>query len=320
MRHVRVPFAIGRPGARPFDVVGFGQNSVDLLTVVAEFPEPNSKQRLQRFTRLPGGEIATAMVACGRLGWSARYVGSFGSDDLGTMARECLVREGVDVSAGRIVPGATNRFAVILVDARTGDRTVLWDRHPALTLTPADMVAEVVTSGRMLLVDCQDTPAAGQAARIAHEAGIPTVIDVERVRPGTADLLQHIDAIVAAQSFPTEFTGYEDLGRALEAMAREFGTPVVAVTLGESGSLARCAGREIRTLGFPIACVDSTGAGDAFRGGFVAGCLLTPDGDIEDVLQYANAVAALNCRALGAMTALPRAADVAQLLQSRSPM
>ncbi len=105
------------------------------------------------------------------------------------------------------------------------------------------------------------------------------------MRPGIGDLLQHIDAIIAAQDFPTALTGHEELGRALEAMAREFGAPLVCVTLGEEGSLARCSGREIRTPAFPVDCVDSTGAGDVFRGAFAAACLRQPDGDIEDVLE-----------------------------------
>jgi sulfofructose kinase len=60
--------------------------------------------------------------------------------------------------------------------------------------------------------------------------------------------------------------------------------------------------------------VDTTGAGDAFRGGFAAGCLRSPDGSIEDALAYANAVAALNCRALGARGGLPTAGEVDDLL------
>ena len=99
-----------------------------------------------------------------------------------------------------------------------------------------------------------------------------------------------------------------------EAMAREFEAPLVCMTLGEEGSLARVAGREIRTPAFAVDCVDSTGAGDAFRGGFAAACLLSPDADLEDVLRYANAVAALNCRALGARGGLPTADEVNRLL------
>ena len=315
---MRIPFAIPTPGSRPFDVAGFGLNSIDLVAVVAEYPVSNTKQRLQRFARLPGGQIGTAMATCATLGWRARYVGSFGDDDLGALSRESLTALGVDISASRTLAGATNQFAVILVDARSGERTVLWDRHPALNMEPSDVPQDAVTSGRLLVVDCHQTAAAARAARYAREAGIPTIIDVERVRPGIADLLQHIDVIVAAEAFPAALTGYEDPGRALEVIARDFGASVVCMTLGSAGSLTRCHGREIRTPPFSVDCIDSTGAGDVFRGAFAAGCLAMPDGELEDVLRYANAAAALNCRALGSRGALPTADEVEQLMLGRA--
>ena len=313
---MRIPFRIPT-AARRFDVVGLGENSIDLVAVVADYPTSNTKQRLQRFARHPGGQIATALAACARLGWRASYIGRFGDDELGRQARESLIAVGVDTESAPSVPGTTNQFAVILVDARTGERTVLWDRHPALAIEPADVSARAVTAGRVLMLDCVDTAASTQAARIARQAGIPTVLDVEKVRPGVIDLLQQIDAIIAAQDFPTALTGHEDLGRALDALARESNAPFVCVTLGAEGSLARCGGREIRTPAFPVDCVDSTGAGDVFRAAFVAGCLRGPDGDLEDVLTYANAAAALNCRALGARGALPNPDEVEQLLMVR---
>lgn len=311
---MRIPFSLPAQGARSYDVVGVGENSVDLVAVVAAFPTPNSKQRLQRFAQLPGGQIATAVAVCARLGWRARYLGSFGDDPLGVLSRESLSAHGVDLSAARIVAGATNRCAIVLVDARSGERTVLWDRPPDLAMTPAHVPREVVTSGRLLIVDCHDAAASEWAARQAKAAGVPTIVDVETVHPGIGNLLQHIDAIIAAQEFPAALTGQEDLGRALETMGREFSARLVCVTLGTEGSLAWCDGREIRTPAFPVDCVDSTGAGDAFRGGFAAACLRMPEGELEDVLLYANAVAALNCRALGARGSMPTADEVGQLL------
>ena len=294
-------------------MVGFGRNSIDFLTVVAEHPAPNSKQRLQRFARLPGGEIATAMAACARLGWRACYVGRFGDDDLGVQARASLVEAGVDVTAAETVLDATNQFAVILVDARSGDRTVLWDRHPALTMTAADVSPAVITSGRVLIVDCSDTAAAAQAAKYAREAGIPSIIDVEKVRPGIGDLLQQIDAIIAAESFPTALTGHEDLGRALEVIGREFGAAVVTATLGDKGSLSWCAGREIRTPPFAVDCVDTTGAGDVFHGAFCYAVLQAMS--TAEALEFSNAMAALNCTALGARGGIRELAEVRALLR-----
>ena len=314
---MRLGLNILRAEDRPFDVVGFGLNSVDLLAVVAEHPAVNTKQRLQRVTRLPGGQIATAMVTCGRLGWRTSYVGTFGGDELGTLSRQSLIEAGVDVGASRTIATATNQFAIILVDARSGARTVLWDRHPDLTWEPGDVPEDAVTRGRLLLVDCHETASATQAAKYAREAGVPTVVDVEKVRPGIADLLHQIDVIIAAQDFPCALTGHEDLGRALAEMAHEFGARVVCATLGEHGSLARCGGREIRTPAFQVDCVDTTGAGDVFRGAFIAACLKSPEADVEDILEYANAVAALNCRALGARGGLPTPAEVDGLLGAR---
>jgi sulfofructose kinase len=230
------------------------------------------------------------------------------------VSRESLEREGVDISASRTVKGASNQFAMVIVDGRTGERTVLWRRHPALAMQPEDVPESAVTSGRLLMVDCHDTAAATAAARYARASGLPTIVDVEKVRPGVEELLRHIDAIIAAQTFPSEFTGHGDPGRAMAALAREFDAPVVCMTLGAEGSLALCQGREIRTPSFRVDCVDTTGAGDAFRGGFAAACLRAPGGTLEDALKYANAVAALNCRAIGARGSLPTAAEVDELL------
>jgi len=313
---VRIPFRVPPRADRPFDVVGFGLNSIDYLAVVAEHPACDSKQPLQRFARLPGGEMATAMTACAKLGWAARYIGSFGDDDLGRVSRESLIEAGVSIEGSRTVSGAKNQFAVILVEAGSGRRTICWDRDPALIMEPAAVPLAAVVSGRLLVVDAVQTAAATTAVRAARAAGIPTVIDIDKVRPGTSELLGSIDAIIAAESFLPEFTGLDDLGRALDEVAREFAAPLVCATLGAEGSLARIHGREIRTRGFAVDTVDTTGAGDAFRGGFASACLAYPEGEIEDVLAYANAVAALNCGALGARGGLPTRSEVGRLLST----
>jgi sulfofructose kinase len=312
---VQIPFSLLDRVARPFDVLGLGQNSVDLVSVVGAFPRSNTKHRIEKFGRLPGGQVASAMVCCARLGWRSRYVGRFGNDELGHVGLTSLEQEGVDVSAAETVEART-RFAMVIVDGRTGDRTVLWDRDPALALRPGDVAGEVWTSARVLHVDCEDIPAATTAARAARASGALTVIDVEAVLPGVPALLRHIDVIIASEGLPERLTGHHDTGTALSAMAREYGPAVACVTLGASGSLAICQGREIRTPAFEVPVVDSTGAGDAFRGGFISGYLQAGmEADVADVLTYATAVAALKCRSLGARDGLPRAADVEQFLR-----
>ena len=119
-----------------------------------------------------------------------------------------------------------------------------------------------------------------------------TIVDVEKVRPHIGELLAHIDAIIAAEQFPGEHTGYPVDGPGARGPGGRVRRAARVRNPRKEGSLARCGGREIRTPAFPVQCVDSTGAGDAFRGGFAAGCLRAPEGEVEDVLSFANAVAA----------------------------
>jgi sugar/nucleoside kinase (ribokinase family) len=308
---MRLPLTLPASTSRAVDAAALGENSLDLLVVVPEHPARNSKQMMLQLSHRPGGQCATAMVACARLGWRARYIGHFGDDPNGRSGIESLELEGVDVTFARTIPGATSQTAVILVDATTHDRTVLWHRHPALAVTPADVRAESVASARVLLVDGQDTAAATRAAAFARAAGTRTVIDIERVRPGTENLLKEIDVIIASEGFPPELTGIPATGAALRAMFDEFRPALACVTLGEAGSLAICAGREIRTPAFRVDAVDTTGAGDAFRGGFIAGWLKGGEHtDLDDTLRYASAVAALKCRVLGAREGIPRQVEV----------
>ena len=312
---MRMPIGLPAPADHRFDAVGFGLNMTDLLVVVERFPRPDSKQPIRRHAYSPGGQAASAMVACARLGWRARYVGCFGDDDNGRRGRSSLAAEGVDIAACRVAPATRNGMSVILVDEGTGERTVLWARDPGLKLRAEDGEPAAVCAGRVLLVDCHETAAATTAAREARRAGIRTVVDVEHVRDGIDTLLAEIDVIVAAQDLPAALTGRDSPGAALRAIRDAYRPALVCVTLGPEGSLALIGDVEVRTPGFRVPVVDSTGAGDVFRGGFISGWLRGGDGaEVEDVLRYANAAAALKCRGLGAREASPTPAEVDALL------
>ncbi len=308
---IRLPPRIGRP----VDVVGFGENSIDLVAVVPRHPDRNSKVAVRDWQELPGGQIASAMAACARLGCRTRYVGRFGNDARGDVGLQSLEREGVDTAFSQRVPGVASRACVILVDERNGERTVVFHRDPRLALPPAALPADAIRDGRVLLVDATDLAAATRAADIARESGIPVIADVDTVVPGIDALLSGVDIVIAAEAFPAAFIGVGDTGAALNALAAALPrAAVVCVTLGKEGSLARCDDREVRTPGFTVECLDSTGAGDVFRAGFVAAWVRGGDtAELEDVLRYANAAAALSCRGLGARSA-PFASDVERIL------
>lgn len=306
---MNLPLRLPSQESRAFDVVGLGEASLDLVAVTRGWPVASSKQALEQFTMVPGGQTATAVVAAARLGWRARFVGAFGDDDFGARVMGALEAEGVEVTAVRR-PGMSSRFAVVLVDAASGDRTILERRDARLALDDADVDGDVFTSGRILLVDATDVTSAIRAARAARAAGVRTIVDVESPVRGLDGLLAHIDVLITAGSFPMAYTGASSVSEGLKGIAERFRPALTVATLGRDGSLAWCQNREIRTPAHPVAAVDTTGAGDAFRGGFAAGWLSLGDApDVERLLAYANRVAGLNCRAVGAQTALPGRGD-----------
>jgi len=314
---MRLPLELLPAEAKRFDLVAFGENSLDMVVSLAEAPRLSGKMPMSAYSELPGGIAATAAAACARLGWRSRYIGSFGDDRQAESVRAALVAASVDVSASRHARAA-NRFAVVLVDIPSGSRTVIERREANLDWPPGELDLDAMTSGRVLLVDSTDIPAATAAARGARSRGIVTVVDIEQASGGADSLLNEIDVIIAAESFPAAYTGRPEPGEALHELVKKFRPAIAVVTLGASGSLAVCQGHEIRTPGFQVPVLDTTGAGDAFRGGFVAGLLEAGTASVEHLLEYANAVAACNCRQFGAQGGLPTKTDVDALLTGRS--
>jgi sugar/nucleoside kinase (ribokinase family) len=294
------------------DLVTLGENSLDFVAVAGADRAVGGKQRLRAFDVFPGGQTATAAVAGVRLGLRARYVGAFGSDEWGRRSRSALDEAGVEVVAVEH-RDAPSRVAVVVVDA-DGDRHVLEHRDARLCIDP--IPAGAIESARTLIVDATDVAAAQAAARRARAAGVSAIVDVDRVDDDVHALLDLIDVIVVPASFLDAATGVSAPGAALERLAAsQPSASAVVVTLGEEGSLARAQGREVRTPAYRVGVVDTTGAGDAFRGGLAAAWIrLGPGAPIDDVLRYANATAALNCRAVGAQTALPTWAEVEELV------
>jgi ribokinase/sulfofructose kinase len=294
------------------DVVTLGENSLDVMAVMGPDQELAGKRRLSSLMLMPGGQAATAAVGCVRLGLTARYIGALGDDDWGSRVERGLRESGVEVAAV-LHPGRSSRVAVILVDAH-GERTVLEYRDPILRIDPVPHGA--IEEGRVLLVDATDVAAARAAVDRARIAGIPSLVDVDRIVTGTQDLLRHIDVIIAPAPFVNEATGLPSLGAGLAALAAECPrASAVIATMGADGSLALANGRECRSHGFVVDVVDTTGAGDAFRAGFASAWVLLGAGaELENVLAFANATAALNCQQVGAQTGLPTREAVERLV------
>jgi len=302
-------------GDKTFDVVGFGENVVDRVCVVAAFPHFDTKSEILHHEVLAGGQVATALAFLSRLGLRGKYIGKVGADELGRMSLESLRQENIDTSSVLVAPGARNQYSLIIIDQESGERTILWERDPRLNFEEAELNRLDICAGRILYLDGKDPESALRAATWAQEEGIPVVIDLDKVVARCDQLLPLIDFLIVSENFPRELTGIDDPIRSLAAL-RQHCPGFIAVTLGAEGAMAIVGNSCIRFPAYSVQAIDTTGAGDIFRAAFVYGLL--QNWSLEKIMTFANAAAGLNCTRLGARGDLPSLAEVLTFMSSQN--
>ncbi len=208
-------FPLTLPAAKPFDAVGFGLNAVDHLIVVPEYPAFDTKMRLLDHKQSAGGQTASAMVALRRLGLRTAYAGRFGSDAEGLFGLQTLKDDYVNVDFEEVVEGARNQIAFITIDARSGERTIVWDRDDRLAYKPEEAPREFGSLGKVLHLDGHDPPACARVAQDARKAGTIVSADIDNVYEGLPELLPLIDIMIGSKEFPRRVTGISDEREAL---------------------------------------------------------------------------------------------------------
>ena len=295
-----------------WDVVGIGESSVDEVYRLPSAPGPNVKVPISSRQIRYGGQVATTLATCASFGLRPTLVGTLGEDDHAAGLRDTLERRGVNTT--HLIPRrARHRHALILVDERTGDRTVLWERDARLSLEVSDVPRDLVSGARLLHVDDLDADAAIEAASVARAAGIPVTSDIDRVTDQTEALIAAVTIPIFAEHVPTRLTGEADSERALRKL-RGSHAGMLCVTLGARGSRLLEGNQLYRVPAPRVAALDATGAGDVFRGAFI--CALLRGDRPAEILRFANAAAALSCTSEGALDSVPTLSEVEEFLRT----
>lgn len=302
------------PKSSKVDLVGVGLNATDTLIPLPQFPAPGSKVEYSSARILPGGQVATTVVACQHWGLRTRYVGKLGDDDAAALHRREFSRAGVEAQLVS-VPECSSPQSLILVDA-SGERTVLCRRDERLILQPHDLNREWIIKARALHVDGHDTAAATLAAHWARDADVITIADLDEAYPGVEELLDNIDYLIVSRNFPGQITGEPHLEDALRLMHKHYGCILTAATLGEEGVLAWDGKRFLHAAAFHVPVVDTTGAGDIFHAGFIYSLL--QNWPLQRQLDFACAAAALNCTAVGARGGIAPLTAIEELMTTGS--
>lgn len=305
--------ALRAPTRGGVDVVGLGEISLDRRIAVSRLPLAGGKQTSRGDEKLPGGQVATALLGCARLGLRTAFLGAVGDDASAKTVLAPLIEAGVNVANVQTLADGATRQAWVLVEVGNGERSVIEKRDEGVRIDTARLDRELICGARALLIDATDPDAALWAARTARSAGVAVFLDADRPSRATENLLPWVDFPVVSQQFA------EGIGSGLSSLAGlrsllEAGAAAAVVTLGERGALALDANGKFESAAFEIVPADTTGAGDAFHAGWIAAALAGED--LESGLRMANATAALNCGAQGAQGGLPTLDVLTSFLRS----
>lgn len=298
-------------------LVIYGDVLAEISAQVADFPRPGADAIVHDLAILPGGSAANCAVVAARLGASVKFVGMAGDDDFGQMVRRALATDGVDLSALRQADGPT-ATVIALVDG-SGERTFLSFRGAAASVPYGPLPDAILRPGDWLHVSGYSfqTPHSRQTARslmaTAREAGAtvsldPSYLFARQVAAEYPDALTGLDYLFPSAVEAALMTGTEDPAQAAERL-RAKGIETVLLKLGSEGCLIASEGGLSEVPAYPPEhVVDTTGAGDAFAGGFAAATLrgCSP----EDAARVGNAAAAMVISEVGGQTAAPTLSEL----------
>jgi sugar/nucleoside kinase (ribokinase family) len=262
-----------------------------------------------------GGLTATALVACARLGARCEVFSLLGDDHTGDAVIAGLRDEGVDTSGVARTAGGQSPVSFIHVDQETGDRTIF--HHAGSGLVGAALPdVGAIAQYDALLIDNYYLDLAIAAAKIARDHSVPVVADVTTSFKAF-ELLRYVDVLITPEEFAGNLGKAGDVAGALKAI-HELGPDTAILTRGAEGYVY--SSPDSRGIGkaFKVDVVDTTGAGDAFHGGFAYG--IARGWDTARSAEFAAAVAAIKCTKEGGRTGLPSLAQTHEFLREKGSL
>jgi ribokinase len=273
------------------------------------------------FAMGPGGKGSNQTVAAARAGTAVTFITKLGKDNFGDAALAMYAREGVDVRAEQVSDNSTGA-AYIFVQEGTGANSVLVVAGAAGTITPADVEKNrgAIESAAVFMTQLeQPIPAAMRGLELAKTAGTITILNPAPAAPLDDAIYKLCDYVTPNESEATILTGIEVVDvasarKAGDALLRK-GVGTALITLGGQGSLLHRADSSIHIPVFSVGkVVDTTGAGDAFNGGFAAA--LARGETPEMAARFGSATAGISVTRPGTAPSMPMRAETEALLKS----
>jgi ribokinase len=274
----------------------------------------------QGFKDGPGGKGSNQAIAAARAGADVRMITRIGRDTFGEMAQKAWAADAVDTSAVAIDDALPTGAAFIFVSTETGNNAIIVESGAAAKLSPADVTAAeaVIASSRVLITQFEqpvETAIAGLT--LARRHGVITILNPAPAVPADKAIYALCDYVTPNETEAATITGLKVEADALAA-AKAFlamGARNALITLGEKGAFLHGEAGTAMVPAFRVAnVVDTTGAGDAFNGGF-ATALAEGKSPLE-AIRFGSATAALSVQKPGTAPSMPTRAEIEALLSS----
>ena len=270
----------------------------------------------------PGGKGSNQAVAAAKVGGNVSFLSKLGKDPFADMALNTWAAAGVKPRVQQSAASYTGA-AYIFIEEATGNNAIIICPGIAATISEADIEAErgLIEGAKVFVTQLeQPMPAALRALQIARAAGVTTILNPAPAAPLTDEMLALCDYLTPNETETEELTGIkvqsvEDAARAADALlARGVGTAII--TLGERGAYFHSpTRRELVPIFVAGPVVETTGAGDAFNGGFAAA--LSRGEDPVQAVIYGSAVAGISVTRPGTAPSMPNREEVEELLARR---
>lgn len=267
-----------------------------------------------------GGKGSNQAVSAARSGAKVTFISKLGKDNFGDAALAMYAREGMSVLAEQVTGNSTGA-AYIFVQNGTGSNAIIVVPGAAGTISPADVErhAEAIRGAAVFVTQLeQPIPAATRALDIAKSAGTITILNTAPAAPLDDGIFRLCDYVTPNESEATGITGVAvtDIATARKAgdVLLKKGAGAALITLGGQGALLHTASKSVHIPVFSVGkVVDTTGAGDAFNGGFAAA--LARGEEPEAAARFGAAVAGISVTRPGAASSVPRLEETLALLK-----
>ena len=286
-------------------VVGVGNVAYDNLCIIEDYPKEDSSTHILNIVNQGGGCVGSAMVCTSRLGESTSFIGNLGDDEAGRYIINDFIKEGVDISGITTIEGGRSSLGYVMIDPNKGTRTKFPYKDTLPDIEWTDDKVKQIQNAKILHIDGTQYNNCLEAALIAKEAGITISLDGCSKKEDNSlnvKLASLSDILIMNAAYPFYTSGLDNFEEAMYFF-QDLGPKVIISTQGEKGCVALING-ELKTFpAYKVNAIDTTGAGDAFHGAFVAATL--KGYSLEEAIRYSSAVSACKCRQIGGRAGLP---------------